>query len=516
MVRSTTLGLSDGSGEAMSAVWDKLFGGQPPANDRGPLRPDGTEGDHETAEKAAPSAERRSDPAPRSQQVSRTFDSIGRRNEALRAHLDAVEMSFRNIEAIRSQFHETLIPIDQTLAEIEKTKVAHSEAERKAEALSLTHDRLKSDHAGLTLERNALVLKAEELAGRVGDLERGVKAAETASGEARALLAERTAKLERIERELEDNRRRLQAVTEQLPALRAEFVAKEKRLQEVDQQRASLHDQAELAAQENRSLRGRVDELVADVSKLNRQLLELEGRREDAGRRITELEDALSHETAAHAKLKSAQLDAEQQHRLNTAKLKEDLSATTSRSDAAEKLLAEARLTLRDREAAIRGFERKALEHSLAAKSKDAMLADLEKDLLAVRTTHSEVDSARSAAVEHATQLAKTLEDREVALQRAEQRIEQLEAKVAELNKTVLGERVAAEERVARLTEQLEAESAGRAFAEGALQTARQERGARRGEAEAAAATPAPAAPAKDASSEPAEKPRDKIARLRS
>ena len=59
------------------------------------------------------------------------------RNEGLRTHLDAIEFSFRNIEAIRSQFYDALTPIDQTLVEIERTlKVAHLEAERKLEALT--------------------------------------------------------------------------------------------------------------------------------------------------------------------------------------------------------------------------------------------------------------------------------------------------------------------------------------------------------------------------------------------
>ena len=66
-----------------------------------------------------------------------------------------------------------------------------------------------------------------------------------------------------------------------MPALRAEFVAKEKRLQEVEQQRAALQDQNALMAQENRSLRARIEEFVANASKLNRQLSDLESRRDD-------------------------------------------------------------------------------------------------------------------------------------------------------------------------------------------------------------------------------------------
>ena len=62
--------------------------------------------------------------------------------------------------------------------EIERTKVAHLEAERKLEALTDALDRLRADHAGLTLERNALAAKQEELSARVKDLEKAIAAAE--------------------------------------------------------------------------------------------------------------------------------------------------------------------------------------------------------------------------------------------------------------------------------------------------------------------------------------------------
>ena len=79
--------------------------------------------------------------------------------------MDAIEFSFRNIEAIRSQFYDVLTPIDQTLIEIERTKVAHLEAERKFEALTEGHERLRTEHAALTLDRNALAVRHEELFG---------------------------------------------------------------------------------------------------------------------------------------------------------------------------------------------------------------------------------------------------------------------------------------------------------------------------------------------------------------
>jgi crescentin len=505
----------------MSSVWEKLFGNsQAPANDsqdppiRYPVERDSPQPKPASAivslgALATGGQGRAGEATPKSLKVARTFDSIGRRNESLRAQLDAVEFSFRNIEVIRSQFYDALAPIDQILVEIERTKVAHLEAERKLESVSEAHDRLRAEHSTLTLDRNGLAGRHEETSTRVKDLEKAVGAAETVSSEARAALADRSAKLERTERELEDNKRRLHTVSEQLPALRAEFAAKEKRLQEVEQQRANLQDQYDLSTQENHSLRTRIEDFVTNGSKLNRQLSELESRRDDLVRRVDELEAALNQETAAHAKLKAAHLDAAESHRLTASNLREELSAMTSRSEAAERLLAEARAHLRERDAAIRGFEQRTLENSLAAKSKETALADLEKDLASVRALHAEVDSARATLIQRSAELAKALEGKDAALQRAEQRIESLEARIAEQSKAMSGERDLFEERLAKLKEQLEAEQAARAFAEGALQAARQERGSRRHDADGGVAAP------KDPQPSPGETARDKITRLR-
>ena len=211
----------------------------------------------------------------KSEKVARTFDSIGRRNEALRAQLDSIECSFQNIEAIRAHFHDALTPIDQTLGEIERTKVAQLEAERKLESLSAAHVRLKGDRAELSVERDALASAQDKLLARVADLEGMVTAAKAASSEARSTLVEQNAKLERMERELEDNRRGLHAASEQLPAIRAEFAAKDNRLQEVERQRATLNDRCDLLTQENATLRMRIEEFVANTSKLGRQLTDL-------------------------------------------------------------------------------------------------------------------------------------------------------------------------------------------------------------------------------------------------
>ena len=174
----------------MGIGWEKLFKNNPaPANDSralavhyepGEEAPSANSGPVITSLGALASGDPGRNAEAKSLKVARTFDSIDRRNEGLRTHLDGIELSFRNIEAIRSQFYEVLGPIDQTLIEIERTKVAHLETERKFEGLSEAHERLRADHAVLTLDRNALGIRHQELSERVKDLEKTLAAARPA------------------------------------------------------------------------------------------------------------------------------------------------------------------------------------------------------------------------------------------------------------------------------------------------------------------------------------------------
>jgi crescentin len=225
---------------------------------------------------------------------------------------------------------------------------------------------------------------------------------------------------------------------------------------------------------------------------------------------VEELDATLAQERAAHAKLKAAHLDAAESHRLTASNLREELGAMASRSEAAERLLAEARETLRERDAEIRGFEQRTLESSLALKSKDVALADLDKDLTSARASHAEVDAIRATLDQRSAELAMALEAKGAALQRAEQKIVTVEGRLAEQSTAMDAEREELEARLTKLKEQLEAEQAARSFAEGALQAARQERGSRRHDAEGAAG-----ASPKEPPTPPNESARDKITRLR-
>jgi len=446
----------------MRPVWEKLFGSGP-----------------ESAAVNVSGSTSSEDSPLKSEKVARTFDSIGRRNETLRAQLDSIEFSFRNIETIKTQFHDALTSIDRTLTEIERTKVAHLEAERKLEGLTAAHEVLEKDRAEIKIERDQLAIAQTGLAARVADLERAAMDAQAASSEAAAALEERSEKLDQTERELDEMRRGLHAANEQLPAIRAEFAAKENRLNEIERQRAALNDHCNLMTEENAALRTRLEEFVVNASKLNRELSELKHERDELRRLLQEVENALGQETAAHAKLKSAHFDAVEAHRLSEANLQERLAATSTRLEAAQRLLVEARAEMHEQDAAIRESEQRVLDQSIAAKSLEVKVDKLEQDLASAQAVHAEAEAARGAASEKSETLLRSMKEQEAALKNAEQKIAALEERIEEQTRSALGERATFEERIAKLMKQCEAEAAARSFAEGALHTARRERSAR-------------------------------------
>jgi chromosome segregation ATPase len=160
-----------------------------------------------------------------------------------------------------------------------------------------------------------------------------------------------------------------------------------------------------------------------DASKLSRQLSELRDERDELKGLLGKLETSYDHETAAHAKPKAAHFDAMETQRLSEDGLREKLSATTTRLEAAEQLLVEARTGMHEQDATIRESEQRVLEKSLEAKSLEARVEDLEKDLASARAGHVEAEVGRTLGAEQTTTLAKSLQEKEVALQRAEQKV---------------------------------------------------------------------------------------------
>ena len=213
----------------MGLGWEKLFKNSPtPANDSraltiryepGEEAPSANSGSVIASLGALASGDQGRNGEAKSLRVARAFDSIGRRNESLRTHLDAIEFSFRNIEAIRAQFYDVLTPIDQTLIEIERTKVAHLEAERKLEGLTAAYERLEIRESEQRVLDKSIEAKSLEI--KVDELEKDLASTRAVRIEAEAAHAAAAERSETLVKSVKDQEVALQNAEQKIAMLEA-------------------------------------------------------------------------------------------------------------------------------------------------------------------------------------------------------------------------------------------------------------------------------------------------------
>ncbi len=495
----------------MSAVWEKLFGNQksPVANDPPPrqsalglstLGPQGQSPTSFAPPTLGPQASTAPPPVPQAPQglplvnhahsaapaqqqpamprviVGETFNSIGLRNEGLREQLEKIELAFQNIDGIRASFHEVLSPVDGLIRDLERTKSELFDVSAKMRSKTDALDQLRTEHLEATAARDDLFENHARLKDESQQLETSLRSAETELAENRFITGVKDDRIEQLERDFGNGARRLVQLDDELAALKLESMAREKRLQEIDEQRLSLLDQNTILAQEGRALRARAEDLSATISKLNRQLSELEVRHGEAARRNADLESSALRDAAAHTKFKTAHDETMESHRVRAAALQSEFETVRARHEASERILSESRRELLEKNIAHRDLEQKLADTSVQAASHQKRGEKLADDLTAMRAQNEELDSSRKALNEQYDALARSLRTKEAALARAEKKIVTLDARFMEMKAATDNKRDQLSAKIAELSDQLAAERASRAFAEGALQSARAER----------------------------------------
>jgi chromosome segregation ATPase len=130
----------------------------------------------------------------------------------------------------------------------------------------------------------------------------------------------------------------------------------------------------------------------------------------------------------------------------------------------------------------IRTVEQQLHQASVTTQALYPAVVGLEKDLVAARTHIEDLESSRRKLLKTSNAVLKNLRNKDGALRGAEQRIQGIEAKLAEVVKGSHDQREAMEAKISTPISQLEAERSARSFSEGALSSARIDRQAGRSE----------------------------------
>ena len=409
-------------------------------------------------------------------EVERTLESIGMRNEALRAQFQQIGDGLASVERAREQFQALLPPLSDLLVEFETCKARLQELKTKHALIEDAHASLNARHASTQAEREAAAAATAAAQRENRELRQRLQRVETALAAAQSDQREGAAAREKIERAFEAESRRTATQTDEIGRLRGELAARDQSLAKVESALKEASDQAALAAQDNVSLRengkAQADRLEAAL----RRIAEGETTAERDKQRIAALEQALADEQGAHANLRAKHLDHVERTRAEISALANSVHAVRGRVEVTNKLLDQTRAQLREKIEELRAAERRVLECDIQIDALEKSARALKEDLAAANDHMAGVDHMRASLVDQVNSLNEAVRVKDAALQAATRNGEVLSARLDESAAAARRAKEEADRRTASMHEEIVRLRSERQLADGALEASRVER----------------------------------------
>jgi chromosome segregation ATPase len=279
------------------------------------------------------------------------------------------------------------------------------------------------------------------------------------------------AKVAGIERRLAQEAAVAQQLSGQLETLTADCDAADSRIAELEAELGAARDEMALRDNENLSLQTSLDLALGENSRLSQYLKDGDSAFDATRARLDRLQLALATAEADRFKLQAEadQAAATRQSELSTANGL--LEAMTSRALTAERLLADVRECLLARVAENSAIERGLADATAARGEADKKLRHFQESLRLKQLQVDELEQSRQKLIETTNTLLKSFQSRDTAANHAEEKINLLSARIAQLEEEV---RLAGTRPVAELRGlQAQPEAVRRVDADDAGETAR-------------------------------------------
>jgi crescentin len=402
---------------------------------------------------------------------------IGARYELVSEKLESAQRVADEIRILATLIGEIRDPI---VEEFRERRAEHSELQAALAALETARQRLDElERANLDLVSRAATAEAglADTESRAAALETIVNDRDSEIEQFRLERSERRGQFNDLEQAHKSALARLSDLEEEVVTLRARAETAELRQRESEALAAKLQQERMLTAQESAVLQKRLEQANVETVQLGGRVAQLDEQLSAERRRVGELE----------ASLLTAESDAAKTVRFLEGRLETQMSNQTSVEGKLEAAIARATkldelntsLTHRLAEAALRQktSEDERLELVVAQERALANARAREQETEAMRREFLSLEAARAAAVERADELARLAQSRETVVKRAERQIAGLKERLEVAQADHARKRAVLDDRLDKVQTQFERERAERAIVEGALETARRDRG---------------------------------------
>jgi len=416
-------------------------------------------------------------PAPAPAEPWQVAHEIGARFELVNEKLDNAQQVAEEIRTLITLIGDLRGPIFE---EFRERRIEHAELQAlqsTAEAMRQRLDVLERDNVEMTARAAGAEAALTDMESRYNASETTLRSRDSEVEQLKIERAERRAQVVELEEARAAAESAVADLEEETTALRTRAEQGERRYRESEalaaklqqdrviseQEHAVLQKRLEQSNSENVGLSSRVAYLDEALTVERKRALDLEGLRLAAEAEVTKVSRMFESKIEAQrgelhaleAKLETAQARSTKLDELNT-------SLTQRLADASlrHKVLEDEKLML-------------VLSQERAVATAQAR----EQEAEIMRRDFLSLEAARAAAVERADELARLASGRETAAKRAERQIVLLKEKLESTQADFARKRAVMDERLSKMQTQYERERAERAIVEGALETARRERG---------------------------------------
>jgi crescentin len=398
---------------------------------------------------------------------------VGSDNEELRNLMLDTGRRIGALDDLRETFDRLAGPIDQTLRALERETSDNVSLRGTLDELRSSYETLRAEFKELSRKFAAKETESERLRHELSLSQQSVAGLEARKIELLNELEPARTKLSELDSQLAREVATTRMLTDHKQSLSDHAAASDKRIAELEGAIGSAREKLVLWEDENRSLQASLDQIVGENSRLSRRLTESEAALEKARLQLEQMKTALNTAESDRSKLGTAIDEANDRRQVETNTLSTRLEAMSSRTLAAEKLLAEVRQSLLSRTEENSAAERKVVEATIARNLTDKKLELLQNNLQVKERQLQELEQSRAKLVERTNTLLKTVKMRDTVLARAEERIQALSERVNQLESDADTTRSKSEESIEEFKSQLQHERLERTVAEGALRKAR-------------------------------------------
>ncbi len=399
-------------------------------------------------------------------------EAMGRRHEVLRARcedtltlLDIMKKAPEAIEEIFHEFGELATELQQKTAQAQELSIAFNEL-READTVNRSDvGALRRRTAELEIKLAAAELSHQDSISETRSLLETVRNLEDT-------LQERNVEVGVQARELSTVRAQYATVMEEVAKVRARLKDTAATLAEAESERRTLRDRLLIESEERLKQARAQEELERQYIQAKKAHAEAAAAQERQRHRITSLEAELDKANADVVSMRDALQDARARLETEAASHESQIEAIRSRVRLTETLLAQAR----DEARRITDEQMRMADTSDRLASSQAALEEARRERERAMEQVNELEKSRDALIGRANELLARLKERQHVSEQASKQIDSLKEQVARV-------RVLHEEEVEKIGGQMRAlsdalakERSDRAYAEGALETARKDR----------------------------------------